>query len=184
VLIMDASRRTTRANAYFAGVGQTRRIVLYDTLLADYPPDEVKAVVAHEMAHWRLGHITRGLTWGILGNIVLWGVLFLTLKVTLLPSLRYPPHTWAVILLFFLLVSFAGNPVQNYFSRVMEKEADRAAVELTGDPAGAVNLQVDLAARNLSDVAPAPFVEWFSYSHPPAIKRINAILQGSPGKPF
>lgn len=176
VLIMDASRRTTRANAYFAGVGQTRRIVLYDTLLADYPPDEVKAVVAHEMAHWRLGHITRGLTLGILGNILFWSALFVTLRATLQSPLRYPPHTFAVILLFFLLVGFIGNPLQNYFSRAMEKEADRAAVELTGDPAGAVRLQVDLAARNLSNVAPAPFVEWFSYSHPPAVKRIRVIL--------
>ncbi|MDD4239413.1 MAG: M48 family metalloprotease, partial [Desulfotomaculaceae bacterium] len=130
------------------------------------------------------GHITRGLTWGILGNIVLWGVLFLTLRTTLLPPLRYPPHTWAVILLFFLLVGFAGNPLQNYFSRGMEKEADSAAVELTGDPAGAVHLQVDLAARNLSDVAPAPFVEWFSYSHPPALKRIHAILQDDRQQPL
>lgn len=177
VLIMDASRRTTRANAYFAGIGQTRRIVLYDTLLADYPPDEVKAVVAHEMAHWRLGHITRGLSLGVLGNVLFWGVLFVALRVTLLSPSRYPPHTVAVILLFFLLVGFAGNPLQNYFSRGMEKEADLAAVELTGDPAGAVHLQVDLAAKNLSNVAPAPFVEWFSYSHPPAIKRIHNILE-------
>ncbi|HBC91882.1 MAG TPA: endopeptidase [Pelotomaculum sp.] len=184
VLIMDASRRTTRANAYFAGVGQTRRIVLYDTLLADYPPDEVKAVVAHEMAHWRLGHIMRGLAWGILGNIVFWGALFLTLRMTLPTYLRYPPHTWAVILLFFLLVGFAGNPLQNYLSRGMEKEADRMAVDLTGDSAGAVHLQVDLAGRNLSDVAPAPFVEWFSYSHPPAVQRINDILQYDRQQPW
>jgi STE24 endopeptidase len=184
VLVMDASRRTTRANAYFAGVGHTRRIVLYDTLLKDYPPDEVKAVVAHEMAHWRLGHITRGLLWGVFGNILFWGFLFLTLRATLGPALRYPPHTLAVILLFSLLVGFAANPLQNYFSRGMEREADLFAVELTGDPAGAVRLQVDLAARNLSDVSPAPFVEWFSYSHPPAIKRINTILQDAGPQPL
>ena len=52
VLVMDASRRTTRANAYFAGLAGTKQIVLYDTLLKNYPPDQVKAVIAHEMAHW------------------------------------------------------------------------------------------------------------------------------------
>jgi STE24 endopeptidase len=177
VLVMDASSRTTRANAYFAGVGQTRRIVLYDTLLSGYPAAEVKAVVAHEMAHWRLGHITRGLAWGIVGNIFLWGLLFIVLRTTMPQFFRYPPHTVAVIMLFFLLANFVSTPVQNYLSRGMEIEADRAAVELTGDVAGAVNLQVSLAAKNLSNVSPAPYIEWFSYSHPPAVKRINTILQ-------
>jgi len=177
VLVMDASSRTTKANAYFAGIGQTRRIVLYDTLLSGYPVAEVKAVVAHEMAHWRLGHITRGLVWGIVGNIFLWGLLFIVLRTTMPPFFRYPPYTVAVIMLFFLLVGFLSTPVQNYLSRSMEIEADRAAVELTGDVAGVISLQVNLATKNLSDVSPAPFIEWFSYSHPSAVKRINSILQ-------
>ncbi|HPZ44294.1 MAG TPA: M48 family metallopeptidase [Bacillota bacterium] len=178
VLVMDASRRTNRANAYFAGLGGTRRIVLYDTLLRDYPPDQVRAVVAHEMAHWRQGHIVRGLALGVLGNFALWGLLFLTLRSTVpLAGGRYPPGAWAVILLFFLLVTFAGTPLQNYFSRGMEQEADRVAVMLTGDVEGAVRLQQDLAAKNLSDVAPAPFIRWFSYSHPPAVSRIEQILE-------
>ncbi len=178
VLVMDASRRTNRANAYFAGLGGTRRIVLYDTLLRDYPPDQVRAVVAHEMAHWSKGHIVRGLALGALGSFALWGLLFLTLRSTVpLVCGRYPPGAWAVILLFFLLVSFAGTPLQNYFSRGMEREADRVAVMLTGDVEGAVRLQEDLAVKNLSDVAPAPFIRWFSYSHPPAVSRIEQIRQ-------
>ncbi|WP_286726191.1 M48 family metallopeptidase, partial [Pelotomaculum sp. PtaB.Bin117] len=130
VLIMDASRRTTKANAYFAGLGRTKRIVLYDTLLADYPPDEVKAVVAHEMAHWSRGHIVRGLALGILGNFLLWGFLFVLLRTSVTQCTRYPPHVLALILLFFLLASFAGTPLQNYFSRGMEVEADQVAVSL------------------------------------------------------
>jgi STE24 endopeptidase len=177
-LVMDASRRTNRANAYYAGLGQTRRIVLYDTLLRDYPPDQVRAVVAHEMAHWREGHIRRGLALAALGSFALWGLLFLILRSTIpLAGGRYPPGAWAVILLFFLLVSFAGTPLQNYFSRDMEQEADRVAVMLTGDVEGAVRLQQDLAVKNLSDVAPAPFIRWFSYSHPPAVSRIELIRQ-------
>jgi len=182
VLVMDASRRTTKANAYFTGLGSTRRIVLYDNLLADYPPDEVKAVVAHEMAHWRQGHIVKGLGLGVLANFIIWGLLFITLKTTILnisPYGHYQPYTWAVIVLFMALVSFTASPLMNHFSRNMEFEADRVAVQLTGDATAAERLQVNLAGKNLSDVAPPAFIEWFSYSHPPALARIKAIHQAA-----
>ncbi len=176
VLIMDASSRTTRTNAYYAGLGGTRQIVLYDTLLTAYPLDEVQAVVAHEMAHWLKGHIIQGLALGIIGNFILWYLLFLLLRVTV-PDLTRSPVTWAVIMLFFLITSFAGSPLQNHISRRMETEADRTSVALTGDVPAAVRLEIDLAEGNLSDVAPAPFVQWFSYSHPPAPDRIRTIEQ-------
>ncbi|TEB11951.1 M48 family metallopeptidase [Pelotomaculum propionicicum] len=176
VLIMDASSRTTRTNAYYAGLGSTKRIVLYDTLLKTYPLDEVKAVVAHEMAHWLKGHIIKGLILGILGNFILWVFLFWLLRETV-PLLTRNPAAWAVILLFFLLTSFAGSPLQNYISRRMETEADRTSVALTRDVPAAVRLEVDLAVSNLTDVAPAPFVQWFGYSHPPAAVRIKTVEQ-------
>ncbi len=177
VLVMDASRRTTKANAYFTGLGKTKRIVLYDNLLEDYPRDQVKAVVAHEMAHWSRGHILQGLGLAVLGNFATWGLLFLLLRATLPPQVHQQPLTWAVILLFFMLVSFASSPLQNYISRHMELEADRVAVTLTGDVGAAIRLQKNLAAGNLSDVAPPAFIRWFSYSHPPAPERIRAMLQ-------
>ncbi len=176
VLIMDASSRTTRANAYYAGLGSTKQIVLYDPLLTAYPLDEVKAVVAHEMAHCLKGHIIKGLILGILGNFILWYLLFLPLRVTV-PQLTRNPVTWAVIMLFFLIASFASSPLQNYISRRMETEADRTSVMLTEDVPAAVRLEIDLAVGNLSDVAPAPFIQWFSYSHPPASTRIKTIEQ-------
>jgi len=182
VLVMDASQRTTKANAYFTGLGSTRRIVLYDNLLADYPPDEVKAVVAHEMAHWRQGHIARGVGLGILANFLIWGLLFITLRTTLGDGSyygHYPPYTWAVIVLFMTLVSFTASPLMNGFSRNMEFEADRVAVQLTGDAPAAERLQMNLAGKNLSDVSPPAFIEWFSYSHPPALARIKAIRQAA-----
>jgi len=179
VLIMDASRRTTKANAYFAGLGRTKRIVLYDTLLEKYPLEQVEAVVAHEMAHWSRGHIVRGLAFGVMGSLLLWGLLFVLLRFTMPFTLRYPPHTWAVVLLFLLLVSFVSSPLQNRLSRGMEEEADQAAVALTGDVPAAVRLQVDLAAKNLSDVSPPAFIRWFSYSHPPALTRIDIIQKAA-----
>jgi len=178
VLVMDASQRTTKANAYFAGLGPTKRIVLYDTLLDKCPRDQVEAVVAHEMAHWRQGHIIKGLTLGVIGSFITWGILFLLLKSTLPWSLHpAQPQVWAVLLLFFSLFSFAGSPLQNHISRSMEKEADRVAVELTGNAPAAVRLQVNLAAKNLSDISPPAFIQWFSYSHPPALTRIESIRQ-------
>ena len=176
VLIMDASRRTTKANAYVAGLGRTKRIVLYDTLVEKYPPDRVKAVLAHEIAHWHRKHIIRWLVWGITGTVILSGMLFVLLQLTI--SVRpYPPQTWAVVLLFGLLVYFVSSPLQNRVSRGIEKEADRFAVMLTGDIPAAVGLQVDIAVRNLSDVSPPAFIRWFSYSHPPVIDRIEIIRE-------
>lgn len=177
ILIMDASTRTTKANAYFAGIGPSKQIVLYDTLISNYSPQQIEAVVAHEMAHWKQGHIYKGLVLGIVGILFTWRFLFTAVK----KSMPYhpaqpPPQLWALFVLFFLLFSFLASPLENSISRNMEKEADRVAVALTGNHQAAVSLQVDLAAKNLSDVSPQAFIEWFSYSHPPALKRINNIL--------
>ncbi|GBF34986.1 Zn-dependent protease with chaperone function [Desulfocucumis palustris] len=179
VLIMDASQRTTKANAYFAGLGKTKQIVLYDTLLEKYPMEQVEAVVAHEMAHWRQGHIVKGIALGIAGNFLLWGLLFLLIRLTVsIPwYMHYPPHTWIIVMLFFTLVSFSSSPLQNYFSRAMEREADLVAVQLTGNPAAAKNLHINLAAGNLSDLSPNYFIRWFSYSHPPVLERIETVNQ-------
>lgn len=177
VLVMDASRRTTKANAYFTGLGRTKRIVLYDTLLRDYSPEEVRAVVAHEMAHWRQGHIVRGLLLGILGTFLLFGILYVLLGQTMLPGSYKSPQFLPAVLLFFALVSFVSGPLQNGISRGMEKEADRVAVRLTNDEESAIRLQINLAQKNMSDVAPAPFIQWFSYTHPAALDRIANIRQ-------
>lgn len=178
ILIMDASRRTTRANAYFAGVGETRRVVLYDTLLRDYPADEIESVVAHEFAHWRQGHITQGIIWGALGNFLAWGTLFLLLRFSLTKSGNSPPpHIWLFILLFFYLGSFITLPIQNTISRNMEREADHIAVLLTGNAPAAIRLQVNLAVKNHSDVSPADYLTLFS-THPTAMERILSF-QGS-----
>jgi len=177
VFIMDASRRTIKANAYFAGVGHTKRVVLYDTLLANYSFDEIKAVLAHEFAHWRQNHIVKGLLLGIIGNFLFWGILYTLLRSVMPGQTPNPPHTLAVIMFIILSLSFVINPWVNYISRNMETEADRIAVELTDDVQAAIRLQKNLALRNFSDLSPAPFIEWFSYSHPPAAKRMDNIRQ-------
>jgi STE24 endopeptidase len=176
VLVMDASRRTTRANAYFACVGETRRVVLYDNLLRDYPFDEVESVVAHELAHWRQGHITKGMLWGMLGSFLAWGLLFLILRISLPGSTSPPPHIWLFILLFLNLGSFVTLPIQNAISRQMEREADSIAVMLTENREAAIRLQISLAVKNHSDVDPPTYLRLFS-THPSAFERIAAITR-------
>lgn len=176
ILLMDASRRTTKSNAYFTGLGRTKQIVLYDTLLHHHPQDEVKAVIAHEMAHWRQGHILKGLGLYSAGIFLLCWLLFALLK-GMFPSLTeaaYPAHTWTIMLLFCSLVFFLGSPLQGYISQTMEKEADQVAVMLTNDIPAAVRLQVNIAVKNASDVSPTPVIHWFS-SHPSPLTRIELL---------
>lgn len=174
ILIMDASRQTNKANAYFSGLGKTKRIVLYDNLLANYPLDEIKAVVAHEIAHWQRSHIVKGILLGMTGTVLLCWLLALMLKGSL-RSDKGQASLWAEVTLWVLMISFLSSPVQNYFSRSMENEADHDMVALIGDLSSCTRLQVDLAVKNLADIAPAPFIAWFENSHPTALQRIENI---------
>jgi len=178
MLVMDASTKTTKANAYFTGVGETKRIVLYDNLIRQYSLAEIKAVIAHEMAHWQKGHILRGLLLGSLGSFIVWGGAHLLLRREILRS-RIKPLVWVTLLLYITLINFVSLPLQNAVSRQMEIEADQTAVILTEDPESAVKLQMGLALKNRSDLSPPAFIEWFSYTHPSVLNRIEKILEVS-----
>jgi STE24 endopeptidase len=174
ILVMDASQRTTKANAYFAGMGHTKRIVLYDNLLNQYSLEEVKAVLAHEMGHWQKGHIVKGILLGTLGSFIVWGGAFLVLR-PLSKGRHKPPVAWAIFLLFINLATFVSSPLQNFVSRQMEIEADQVSVQLTGDTEAAISLQKNLALKNRSDLSPPAFIEWFGYTHPSVLTRIEKI---------
>lgn len=177
VLVMDASSQTTLANAYFTGLGSTKRIVLYDNLLNNYSLAEVKAVIAHEMGHWRHNDVVHGLLGAMLGGLIVFALLTILLKPWLPGHSRKPPQLWTGFQLALLLLLFISNPIQNSLSREMEFRADRFSLELTGDLNAEIQLQKDLASTSLADLSPAPFIVWFSYSHPPALARINALIQ-------
>lgn len=179
VLVMDASRQTTVANAYFTGVGTTKRIVIYDTLLRNYSLPEVKAVIAHEMGHWRNNDISHGLFYGVIGCFIVFGLLNFLLKPWLPKNRKKPPQLWAALQLALILLFFVSNPLQNAISRGMELRADRFSLELTGDLTGEIQLQKNLASTSLSDLSPPRFIVWFSYSHPPALTRINTLQKES-----
>jgi len=170
VLVADASRRTHRANAYFAGMGGSRRIVLYDNLVENFSKEEILTVVAHEMGHWKYSHMVKGV---VLGAVAVVPVLFVLYRLIgamgLAGDLRLLP--WA--LLFFSLVSFLAMPVQNCISREWERQADREALHLTGKPGAMVELKTNLAEANLAQVEPHPVIRAVYYSHPPIIERIQ-----------
>ncbi len=174
VLVADAGRRTRKANAYFSGLGRTRRIVIYDTLLHGFTSEETLAVIAHEMGHWRHGHLWQGLLLSAAGSfIALYALQLILSKMGLHADFRALP----LALLFFALLSTAATPALNALSRCREREADRTAFILTGEAAPFVSLYQKLARSNLSVVQPHPLVKATVYTHPPLMERIEAALQ-------
>lgn len=178
VYVTDASRRTRRANAYFTGLGTTRRIVLYDTLLERSDPGAVELVLAHEMAHWQHAHIWKGIGLSLLGlGAALWcGARLLDWAGRRrLFRLAGPADVAGLPLLLLLLLclSLASLPLQNGISRHFEREADWTSLTLTRDPAAFVRAEVDLARANLAHLTPPPLIVALLYTHPPVMERIR-----------
>jgi STE24 endopeptidase len=177
VLVADASRRTTALNAYVSGFGGTRRIVLYDTLLASASAAEVEVVVAHELAHAEHRDVLTGTLLGALGGAAAVVGLFLLLSST--PLLRWAGATSAadprVVPLLLALAAVGGllaGPATNLVSRRVETRADVSSLDLTGDPATFAAAQQRLARTNLSDLDPNPFAHWLFATHPTTTERL------------
>ncbi len=175
---IDASRRTRKGNAYFTGLGRTKRIVLYDTLLAGSSPDEVELVVAHEIGHWKRVHIWKGIGLSLLGmGIALWCAARILEWAVRRGGFHLAGPADVAGLPLFLLVLFVLNlvslPIQNGISRHFEREADRTSLELTGNAAAFIRSEVQLARSNLADLTPPPAVVWLLYTHPPVAERIR-----------
>ncbi|MBX6351019.1 MAG: M48 family metalloprotease [Clostridia bacterium] len=186
VLVADASRRTTSVNAYVAGWGPTRRLVLYDTLLARYDEDEVLLVAAHEIAHVRYRHVEKGLSLAAAGAALGVGALsFVLRRLAAEGSAPALPHPGAVpwVLLLATLASLLVMPIENGISRRFEAEADALSLRLAPHPEAAVRLEVDLARTNLADADPWPYVEWFLFDHPSQLERARAALAAAGSRP-
>ena len=167
VLVADASRRTTKVNAYVSGLGRTRRVVLYDTLLAEAQAPEVKLIVAHELGHRRERHVLKGTLLAMLGAAIAVVVLWATLG-TRVASPRVLPQ----VLLLFTALELVGLAPLAALSRRWERSADRWSLELTGDLGAFERAHVELARRNLSDLAPPRIVYLLLFSHPTPRERL------------
>jgi STE24 endopeptidase len=173
---VDASRRTTAANAYVNGLGPTKRVVLYDTLLRDFTPAEVRLVIAHELAHQRFRDVPRGLVY--LALVAPFGVLAVArLGERLAPAghERGPAAVPATALASALLAPAVGA-ISNQLSRAVEARADRFAIELTGDPRAQVGFQRRIAVKNVAEPDPPAWVRVVLGTHPTTMQRISQAL--------
>ena len=171
ILIADASRRTNKVNAYFTGIGATKRIVVFDNLLEKFSRKEALTVIAHEMGHWRYLHIIKSFIIGaISGLLLIFFSKILAGKIGMVGDIRFI----LIIFLLFSIVMFLSLPVQNIISRSFEKQADEAAIKLTDDPQTQISLMKKIAVSNLSSVNPSLIIKYIIYSHPPIIERIES----------
>lgn len=191
---MDASKRSTHDNAYFTGLGSTRRIVFYDTMVRDYSHGELLAVMGHEIGHWKLGHIPRMLA---VSALVSGLALFLTSRVLDGPWLYGAigaagiystiglsgPLVGLALLVASMLFSPLGlvlSPLTSWLSRRHEYQADTFSLGLHPAPGDMKSALRKLGGRNLSNLFPHPLYVAFHYSHPPLLARLEAIDKITP----
>jgi STE24 endopeptidase len=180
VLVADASRRSRKANAYVSGLGRTRRLVLYDTLVTQASRPELGVVLAHELGHRRAGHLLKGAVLGMLGVAGFVVVLWVLLR---WPDLRgaigvfggaADPRVVPFVLLLSAALQILTGPLAAALSRRWEREADRFSLEVTGDLAAFEGTQRSLATTNLSDLDPPRPIYLAFFTHPTAVERIEA----------
>ena len=184
VLVADASRRTTAENAYVAGLGATKQMVLFDTLLESGSEDETIFVVAHELGHRAKNHVLKNVLISSAGLLA--GFAFLAwlarrpeflgwAGADSLRDLRVIP----ALLLFMSVLTLLSLPLQSGVSRAFEREADTFAVAQTEDPDAAVRTFRRLALSNVADLRPPRVAVWTLFSHPPLPERIRAVMRAA-----
>jgi Zn-dependent protease with chaperone function len=182
MLVTDASRRTTKHNAYVSGLGPTRRLVLFDTLLRDAPTGELRGVVAHELGHRRFRHVAIGTALAMAGAVA--GVLMLRLVFAWAGlvaaagadgpgNLRIVP----LVLLLLWLLELGALPFETWLSRRWERAADRFALDLTADGEALERMHRRLALTNLADLDPPPLLYGLLFTHPTPPERIAAARE-------
>lgn len=178
---MDASKRSKHSNAYFTGIGKVKRIVLYDTLISQMSHGEIVAVLAHEIGHWKKGHIWKRLVWAEISAFVGAWLSFKLLLWQGLPGLLGLPSDISLpakmVILGFIasIVMFPLGPFSAWRSRCHEREADQFASDLTGKPENLASALIKMSAENLSNLFPHPLYANFYYSHPPVVERVATL---------
>ncbi len=190
VFVMDGSKRSSKANAFFTGLGKRKKIALFDTLLAQSTHDEVLSVLAHEIGHFKRGHIRQRLAAGIFHSAVIFFLLGLATDPNggfshiLFEAFGVSQISTHVGLILFMIllepVSRVLSLMLNAWSRKHEFEADAFAVSATGDGAALASALKKMSAEHLSHPSPAPIRVWLDYSHPPLLERLRALRAAGP----
>ncbi len=184
IQVMDGSRRSTHSNAFFTGFGRFRRIVLFDTLMEQLEQPELEAVLAHEIGHYKKGHIPRmlGLS-AIMVFLGFWAIAWLAESAWFYEGFGFDPETAGLapaFLLFALLsglVTFWLSPLFNLMSRKHEYEADAFARDAVGEAAPLIGALRKLSEKNLSNLTPHPLFSAVHYSHPTLVEREASLRQ-------
>ena len=179
--VIDGSKRSGHSNAYFTGFGRFRRIVLFDTLIAQLAAEELEAVLAHEIGHYRRGHIPKMIA---LSAALQFGgfavIAWLARSAWFNQAFGFPTGALAPSFLLFGLLSglvmFWFSPLSNLLSRKHEYEADAFARDAVGGPAAMVGALRKLAQKNLTNLTPHPWFSAFFYSHPTLVERERALM--------
>jgi STE24 endopeptidase len=182
VLKMDAGKRSKHTNAYFTGIGKTKRIVLFDTLLESHPEEEILAVLAHEVGHWKRKHVLKQIillevlsfaTFYMVSKLFKWNLLYQTF------GFEEPTVYIGIFLIGAILspLGYFAQPLESAISRKFEREADDYVLELMKTPEPMRNALKRLASDNLANLLPHPLYAWFYYSHPPLVERIQRLTK-------
>ena len=181
IMVLDGSKRSTKANAYFSGLGGRKKIVLFDTLIAEHSKEELTAILAHEVGHYKKKHIFTSMLLGVLQM----GFMLYLLKLFignefLSQALGADAHSVKLGLIGFTMlyspVSMLTGILMNLLSRKNEYEADAYAKEYYNGE-DLINALKQLSIKNLSNLNPHPSYVWFHYSHPTLLQRMKAIYQ-------
>lgn len=180
VFVFNLSKNTKKANAAFTGIGKSKRVILGDTLVANFTDEEVETIFAHELGHFKLKHIWVMM---IVGTVSTFLGLFLTAQLyhmslvwfgfTSIDQLAALP----LLSLWLGLYSLVTTPISNAMSRAHERQADRYAVELTSNAQAFTNALLKLAKVNLADPSPHPVIEFMFHSHPSIEKRVRFVQE-------
>ena len=179
---MDGSRRTKKMNAFFTGFGKNKRIVFYDTMLEKLTHDEIIAILAHEMGHFRLKHIVKSIVISIITTGIMFYILsFFIMNKQLFSAFKMENLSiYGSIIFFGILyspINYILSIISNYFSRKKEYEADNFSLKTTSKGSHLISALKKLSKNNLSNLKPHFLNVFLNYSHPPILQRIRNIKE-------
>jgi STE24 endopeptidase len=182
LFVMDGSRRSTKSNAFFTGFGKNKRIALFDTLIEKHSVSEMVAILAHEIGHYKKRHIIQGTVISVVHMAMLFYLLSIFIHHSGLFEAFYLKNSsiYAGFVVFGMLyspVEMVLSVLMHMISRRNEYQADHYAAVTTRDPDSMIQALKKLSLHNLSNLTPHPFHVFFNYSHPPVLKRIQALRQ-------
>ena len=182
VYVVDGSKRSAHSNAYFTGFGKNKRIVLFDTLMEDHTNEEILAILAHEVGHYKKKHIIKGMFTSIIHSGIMLYILGLFIKMpelhTAMGMSAEQPSVYAGLIFFSLLyapIELVLSIMFNMLSRKHEFEADEYSAQTLKNTSNMISGLKNLTVKNLGNLTPHPLPVFLSYSHPPVLDRINAL---------